>query len=90
VIIGDLEWDDENVAHIARHNVKTEEVSDVCFSLNLSEREGNSRYILAGQTRSGRYLNVVIEKVGKGMFRPVTAYEMDESQKARYKKRMGK
>ena len=90
MIIGELEWDDENVEHITRHNVNTEEVGDVCFGLNLSERESNSRYILSGQTKGGRYLNVVIERIGKGIYRPITAYEMDENYKARYRKRMGK
>jgi uncharacterized DUF497 family protein len=90
VLIIELEWDDENEEHILRHNVNTEEVGDVCFGLNLSERESNSRYILSGQTRSGRYLNIVIERIGKGIFRPITAYEMDNSYKARYRKRTGK
>jgi uncharacterized DUF497 family protein len=88
--ITELEWDDENINHIARHNVNPEEVEDVCFGLNLSERESHNRYILGGQTSSGRYINVVIERAGWGTFRPITAFEMDEKQKARYRKRMGK
>jgi uncharacterized protein len=90
VIIESLEWDDKNVEHIARHGVNPDEVEDICFGLNLSERESGQRYILSGQTDGGRYLNVVVGKIGKGLFRPITAFEMSESYKARYKKRMGK
>lgn len=90
MIIGELEWDDENVEHIARHGVNPDEVEDICFGLNLSEKEGRQRYILSGQTRGGRYLNVVIERVGGGLFRLITAFEMSEGFKARYRKKMGK
>ena len=90
MIIGDLQWDDENSTHIARHNVNPQEVHDICFGLHISSRESNQRYILSGQTADGRYLNVVIERVGKGLFRPITAFEMSESYKSRYKKRFRK
>ena len=90
MIIGELEWDDENAGHIARHNVTPEEVVDVCYGLHLSEKAGGQRYILSGQSANGRYLNVVIERIGKRLFRPITAFEMSESYKARYKKRFRK
>ncbi len=90
MIITDLEWDDENIEHIARHNVNPQEVADVCFGLHISEKAGEQRYILSGQSGEGRYLNVVVERVGKGLFRPVTAFEMSESYKRRYRKRLRK
>jgi len=86
VKIDELYWDDENVEHIALHNVIPQEVEDVCFGVHISGREKGQRYILGGQTADGRYLNVVIEKLGKGMFRPITAFEMSESYKRRYRK----
>ena len=90
MIIGELIWDDENVEHIARHNVTPKEVEEVCYSLHLNEKEGRQRYILSGQTESGRYLNVVVEKISGGMFRPITAFEMSESYKRKYRKMLGK
>lgn len=87
MVILELEWDDENVEHIAEHGVNPEEVEDICFGLHLVEKEGNNRYVLSGQSRGGRYLNVIIEKVGKGRFRPVTAFDMSENYKARYRKK---
>lgn len=88
--IGQLEWDDENIQHIARHNVNPEEVEDVSFGVHLSRSENDRRYVLSGQTAAGRYLVVVVEEVGKGLFRPITAFEMSESYKRRYRKRLRK
>jgi hypothetical protein len=88
--ISELEWDDENIEHIAWHDVNPEEVEDVCFGTHLSRRESNRRYVLSGQTAAGKHLNVVIEQVGKGLFRPITAFAMSERYKRRYKKRVRK
>lgn len=88
--IGDLVWNDENIEHIARHNVTPEEVEDVCYGLHLSEKTSGGRYILSGQSSAGRYLNVVIQRIGSGLFRPITAFEMSDSYKSRYKKRFSK
>jgi uncharacterized protein len=90
VKIDDLQWDDENIAHIARHEVNPDEVEDVCFGLHFSENTGNQRYVLSGQTAVGRYLNVVIERIGRGLFRPITAFEMSETYKRQYRKRLGR
>lgn len=88
--IAELEWDDENVQHIARHNVNPQEVEDVCFGFHISEVESKQRCILSGQTSAGKHLNVVVERVGEGLFRPITAFEMSENYKRRYRKRLGK
>lgn len=86
--IDNLAWDDENIEHIARHNVNPREVEDVCFMTHIFRKEGKQRYILSGQSADGRYLNVVIERVNKGMFRPITAFEMSENYKRRYRRRL--
>jgi len=86
--IDSLYWDDENIEHISKHNVNPQEVEDVCFGTHIIRREGDRRYILSGQSANGRYLNVVIERVGKGLFRPITAFEMSESYKRGYRKRL--
>ena len=86
--IDSLYWDDENIEHISKHNVNPQEVEDVCFGTHIIEKEGGQRYILSGQSANGRYLNVVIERVGKGLFRPIAAFEMSENYKRRYRKRL--
>lgn len=90
VIIGELEWDDESIKHIARHNVNPKEVEDICFGVHISQKEGNKRYILSGQSAGGRYLNVVVERAGRGIFRPITAFDMSETYKRMIRRRLGK
>ena len=86
--IDSLYWDDENIEHISKHNVNPQEIEDLCFGTHIIRREGDRRYILSGQSANGRYLHVVIERVGKGLFRPITAFEMSENYKRRYRKRL--
>lgn len=86
--IDSLYWNDENIEHISKHNVNPQEVEDVCFGTHIIRREGDRRYILSGQSANGRYLNVVIERVSKELFRPITAFEMSENYKHRYRKRL--
>lgn len=88
--ISELEWDDENIEHLARHDVNPEEVEEVCFGTHLSRRESKLRYVLSGQTLAGKYLNVVVEQVGKGLFRVVTSFEMSEHYKRRYRNKVRK
>ena len=88
--IDDLQWDDKNVEHLAIHSVAPQEAMDICFGFHVAEKEDGQRYILSGQTEGGRYINVVIEKIGKGLFRPISAFEMSESYKRRYKNRFKK
>jgi len=90
VRISELEWDDENIEHIAGHNVNPEEVEDVCFGVHLGRRESGRRYVLSGQTAAGRYLNVVVEQVGKWRSRPITAFEMSEAYRRRYRRYLGR
>ncbi|MBI4285063.1 MAG: BrnT family toxin [Chloroflexi bacterium] len=89
MIINQLIWDDGNVEHIARHDVSPKEIEDICFGFHISVREHGQRSILSGRTAAGRYLNVVVERVSKEVFRPVTAFEMSAAYKRRYRKRLG-
>ncbi len=72
--IRDLLWDEWNEQHVARHNVEPEEVEDVAlgsFSLAVCVRRG--RYRITGQTESGRYLTVFVDRVSNRVFYAVTA-----------------
>ena len=91
-----LDWDDENIGHIARHGVSPEEFEDVCYGIHYCKKDpgsksrGKARYILAGQTAGGRYLDIVIERLYGTRFRPVGAFEMSEAYKRTYKNRLRK
>jgi len=90
LIIAELQWDDDNIEQVARHGVNPIEVEDVCFGFHIRENAGNRRYVLSGQTAAGRYLNVVVERIGKDVFRPITAFEMSVDYRRRYRKRTGR
>lgn len=84
-----LQWDDINIEHIAKHCVTPAEVSDVCYGTHIAvkDKDNNNRYILSGQDSTGRYLNVVLEKLPKAEYRPITAFEMSEQCKRIYIKK---
>ena len=88
--ITELMWDDSNVGHIARHRVNPHEVEDICFDPHISVKSELHKYVLSGQTQTGRYINVVVERVDKEIFRPITAFGMSENYKKAYKRRMGR
>ena len=85
--IGSLEWDDENIEHISRHGVTPAEVEDICFELHIAYSGRNDRHILYGQTDNGRFLKVVLKRLHGSRFRPITAFDMSESEKRSYRKR---
>ncbi len=69
-----LEWDDYRVEHIARHNVESYEVWEVCEDpLHLARCQGHNRYLVYGQTADGRYLFVVLEHIQGTVYKPITA-----------------
>jgi uncharacterized protein len=85
-----LVWPEERVEHIARHGVKPEEVEEVCFGKSLvlrAKSEGeNPVYYVLGQTEAGRYLFCVLIRFPDGNGYPVTAREMTNKEKRRYRK----
>ncbi len=85
--VGGLEWDDANIEHIGRHTITPAEVEDICFGTHIAYRGRHSRYVLYGQTSNGRHIRVVLVRLYGTMFRPVTAFDMSESEKRNYRKR---
>jgi uncharacterized DUF497 family protein len=63
-----LEWNDDDVAHIERHGINPAEVEDICFEKNIAIKGRYGRYILYGQTRTGRYIKLVLEKLHDHIF----------------------
>ncbi len=85
--VTNLEWAEDNVFHIARHAVIPEEAEELCFSGSSHiEKASGGLYYITGQTEAGRYLLVVVKYVGRGTGRVITARDMDEKEKRRYKK----
>ncbi len=82
-----LRWDDENIEHIARHDVSPEEAEQAC-RLRAKVRRGRcGRYLVLGLTAEGRYLLVVLTYLGGGEARVITARDMDERERALYRRK---
>ncbi len=82
-----MDWDKENIAHIARHNVTPQEVEEVFSRLYLEFEappvEGEPRTKIQGSAASARFLTVIYtERAGK--IRPVTAYDMSRKDRKLY------
>ncbi len=91
VKINELIWPQDRVDHIARHGVTPEEVEQVCFGNPLVERAKsrgeNPVHYVRGQTDAGRYLLCVIIVLPDAKGYPVTARDMTEREKQRYRQR---
>jgi hypothetical protein len=89
-----LVWPEDRIEHIARHGVTSEEVEEACFGKSLVQRaksEGeNPVYYVLGRTEAGRYLFCVLIRFPDGSGYPVTAREMTEKEKRRYRKWHGR
>ncbi len=82
-------WPNDRIAHIAQHGVDPEEVEEACSAKALvrgGESEGqNPVYHVLGQTESGRYLFCVVILFPDGKAYPVTARDMTDSEKRRFR-----
>ena len=81
----ELLWDDDNEGHIAHHAVTRTEVEEMCFGDPWVIRaKGRDKRALYGQTSAGRYLFVILAGRGSGIFYPVTARDMTQTERRRY------
>jgi len=82
-----FEWDRANVGHILRHRVTPFEVKEavarphVTIPAKTIKRE--KRWKLFGRTQANRYL-VVVFTIRLKLFRTVTAYEMNLTERKKY------
>lgn len=87
--IHEFVWPQDRIDHIGRHAVTPQEVEEACFGNALVQRaksEGeNPVYYVLGQTDSGRYLFCVVIRFPDGKGYPITAREMTDNEKRRYR-----
>ncbi len=89
-VTGEIEgfdWDLSNLGHIMRHGVTPSEVEDAVgrphVMIPAETVHGEARWKLLGRTASNRYL-VVVFTIRRRLFRTVTAYPMNASEKRKY------
>jgi hypothetical protein len=80
-----IQWNDDDIAHIARHGIDPIEVEDICFEKHFANKGRYGRYVLYGQSHTGRYIKLILERLYDHVFRTITAYDMTESEKHNYK-----
>lgn len=91
--ISQLVWNEHIIEHIARHNVLTEEVEEVCFGqpLIMKSKQAvkgvNPTYYALGQTEAGRYLFIMFIYFKQGRAIIVTARDMDQAERKYYQRR---
>ena len=82
-----FDWDEVNIAHIARHNVTPEEVEQVFandpMDLGAAVSDGEDRYTGVGHTHKLRLLILVWTMRGDAT-RPITAFDASERLTKRY------
>jgi uncharacterized DUF497 family protein len=82
-----FEWDQQNLAHLARHSVDWDEAEAVVANDPLVLRTSDGKYLAYGQTDEGRYpLVVFIRKLGP-LIRVITARDLTDREKKRYRRR---
>ena len=71
----------------SKHRVDLSEVDEVLGSEPHVRRGRDGLYYVLGQTRGGRYLFIVLRKIGDEQARLVTAREMDDAERGLYRRR---
>jgi len=87
MLIKNLIWEAWNIEHIARHNVRVEEIEQICKSVHLLNKWKNKMYRVIGQTANGRYLTIFLAPRGRNNYYPVTARDSTLREKKAYKSR---
>jgi uncharacterized protein len=87
-MIQELLWPDDQIDHIAGHDISPDEFEEVCFGRSLvlrAKSEGtNPVYHVLGETFAGRHLLCIVISFPDGKGYPVTARTMTEREKRRY------
>jgi len=82
-----FEWDERNLEHIARHGVDPDEAEAVLDNNPLTLRTADNTYLTYAQTDEGRYLLVVFIRKPGPLIRVITARDLKDSEKRRYRRR---
>lgn len=86
----DFDWDDDNIEHLAWHEVEPEEAQDVFYNDRIEYQpyieNGENRQNIVGRTDAGRLLKVIFTLRG-GKVRVCSAYTPGKREIEAYKRR---
>ncbi len=81
-----IEWDEEDINHIRKHNVSPREVESI-FESKIFYKRRKGYYDILGKTDSGRFLFVVLDRLGANVYRVAIARDASDSEKDLYVRR---
>ncbi len=81
-----FQWDQDNIAHIARHDVEPYEAEQVLDDDPLILRTRDKKYLAYGQADSGRYLLIVFVWKSSDLIRVITARDLTNAEKKRLRR----
>ncbi|OGD87715.1 hypothetical protein A3A54_02125 [Candidatus Curtissbacteria bacterium RIFCSPLOWO2_01_FULL_39_62] len=87
--VAGFEWDEANIAHIARHNVTPEEAEEVFFDKDNALDEDikhstlEKRLIIIGKTQKGRLLYQIFTRRGDKI-RVISSRDINKQELALY------
>ena len=84
--ISGFDWDDDDIAHIARHEFSPEEVEEVFVGNCKIRRAREQLYIALGEILDGRLAFVVFRRLGGGVIRVVTARDMEDRERRMFRR----
>lgn len=88
----ELDWDEHNEEHLARHAISRNDAEDVLLGDHLLlqyQTEGDEqRWIAVGATRTGRILTIVFA-VREDTMRPITGWAADNETAEMYFRQWG-
>lgn len=83
----DFDWDEQNMDHIARHGVETDEAESILDDTPLILHTEDGKYLAYGQTDEGRNLLVVFVRKSASLIRVISARDMTEAEKKKHRRR---
>lgn len=87
----DFDWDDDNVAHLARHGITPDEAEDLFQGPILRRRGGTDapdRFRALGRTAADRYLAIVYQMKPGGVIRVFTGWPMTAAERRLYERQV--
>ena len=85
--IGDFEWDDGNVLHLALgHGIEPDEAEEVLAIAPLARKTKKGHYAAFGRTQAGRLLVIVFEKRASERVRVITGWDMSGTERRYYQR----
>ena len=85
----EFRWNDWNIEHIAQHGVMPDEAEEVIRAMRppFPQYVGDGKWLVLGQTASGRYLQVIFIISPEDMFYVIHAMPLSERGKRRLRRR---